>query len=386
MKKITSILESKGQKINVGSESISFIDKDDLKKYLNIAKNCLSVEAVAVIDYLIKNNDTYMSLSDDSENPLEGFYNNGLAKAENKELWKQIDTVVKSGRLLEIPIFQKKNEFNDIIAKKIPADYVILQLNTEKGRNEVPKQYNNLIYKIIGQWQGKSTFGMDDLKSMAYEGIIYAMNTYGKKSSKTKGEDVTKLTFCQYAGWCIRNSILENIKHLSHVVRIPTSQQQKEKESTGKNRKSNSVSGDKVVGHGDDGNKTLFDFMGMTTGTERGVDDADVRALWDKIYDLIEKEFDKKTIDIFYAFNGLKHYEGKQIPNKDLAKKYGCKPSQITYYCYRVKEFMAKNKQIKNLLIEVRDLMNECQAEIDRETNDGPIYIYTMEKNTLDED
>jgi len=385
MKKITSILESKAKKIDV-KDSVCFLKKADLEKYLDVAKNCLSVESKAIIDYLIKNNDSYMSLSEDDENPIVGFYNAGLANASDKDLWKLIDAVVKSGRILEIPTLQNEKEFKDIINGNLPADYVILQLNTEKGRNAVPKQYDNLIYKIIGQWQGKSTFGQDDLKSMAYEGIVYAMQTYGKRSKKTKGEDVTKLTFGQYAAWCIRNTILENIKQLSHVVRIPISQQQKEKESTGKNTKSNAVSGDKVVGHGEDGSKTLFDFMGMTDDTGRGVDDADVRKLWDEIYKLLDDEFDKKTMDIFYAFNGLRDYEGKPVPNKELAQKYGCKPSQITYYCYRVKDFMAKDKRVKDRLIEVRELMNECQAERDRDDNNGPIYVHVTEKNTLDED
>lgn len=384
MKKITSILESKTNKISV-KDSVCFIKKGDLEKYLNVAKNCLSVESKAIIDYLIKNNDSYITLSDENENPIVGFYNAGLAKASDKDLWKLIDAVVKSGRILEIPTLQNEKEFKDVINGNLPADYVILQLNTEKGRNAIPKQYENLIYKIISQWQGKSTFGQDDLKSMAYEGIVYAMQTYGKRSKKTKGEDVTKLTFGQYAAWCIRNTILENIKQLSHVVRIPISQQKKEKETTGKNTKSNAVSGDKMVGNGEDGSKTLFDFMGMTDDTGRGIDDSDVRKLWDDIYKLLDEEFDKKTMDIFYAFNGLREYEGKPVPNKELAQKYGCKPSQITYYCYRVKEFMAKDKRIKNRLIEVRDLMNECQAERDRESQDGPIYIKVQENTSIDE-
>ena len=69
-------------------------------------------------------------------NALAGFYNVGMPeKADLKELWKCIDTVNKSGRLLEIPVFQTKEQFEGIINKKIapasersPTTYLLFQL------------------------------------------------------------------------------------------------------------------------------------------------------------------------------------------------------------------------------------------------------------------
>ena len=73
-------------------------------------------------------------------------------------------------------------------------------------------------------------------------------------------------------------------------------------------------------------------------------------------------------LDIFYSFFGINDH--KQLQNKELAAKYNCGPSKITYYCARVINFIKTNKKIKSIFSEINELMHECLAERDMNNND----------------
>lgn len=377
-------------KIKVQNDTINYISKAELEKYLEIAKAFLSEDSRNIVKYLIDNNTTYISeLSNDKEeNALAGFYNYGKASTEElKKLKEWIKNVNDSGRLLEIPVFQTKEQFEGIINKEVAADEIILNLKSEKGRNAVLKKYEPLIHKICKQFHGKSNLSYEDLLSVAYEAMAIAIKDYGqirKKKTEKQEEAIKSYTFGQFAAYAIRNLILDNIKNFSHTVRIPISQQQKEKQKTGRNTKSNTVSGNKAVGHDDEGNKTLFDFMADSSDTSSGLDKADMKKLWKEIFDELESEFESKIIDMFYSFYGLNGH--KQLQNKQLAAKYNIKPSQVTYYCFRVRNYIMTNKKILDKFKDVYELMKECQNDIDRMTNDNePLYIHITENTSIEE-
>ena len=74
-----------------------------------------------------------------------GFYKAGVPKETNlKHLYKLLGTIIKNGSVMEIPVFQKKSDFEKIINKEIAPDTVILDLNSEKGRAFVTKKYEPL--------------------------------------------------------------------------------------------------------------------------------------------------------------------------------------------------------------------------------------------------
>ena len=391
MKTLRELNEAiQASKIKVQSDSINYISKNELEKYLEVAKGFLSDSAKNVIKYLIDNNTSYISeLSTDSdENALAGFYNSGKADSEDKKKLKTwIKDVNDSGRLLEIPVFQTKEQFDAIIGKKIAPDEIILDLKSEKGKNAVLKKYEPLIHKICKQFHGKSNLSYEDLLSVAYEAVAIAIKDYGqirKKKSSDQEEAIKNYTFGSFLAYSIRNLILDNIKNFSHTVRIPISQQQKEKKETGRNTKSNTVSGNKAVGHDDEGNKSLFDFMADSSDSSSGLDQEDMKRLWQEIFKELEDEFEPKIIDMFYSFYGLNGH--KQLQNKELASKYNIKPSQVTYYCFRVRNYIMTNKKILNKFKDVYELMKECQNDADRMANDNePLYIHISENTSVTE-
>lgn len=368
MKKIT---DSNKTNFEVQSNTINYISAADLKKYLDVAGKFISDEAKEIVNWLIVNNKTYISdlSTDDDENALAGFYKHGVPSEPHlKELYKLIGLVIKSNRTLEIPVFQTKEQFESIINKTAAPDEVILDLKTEKGRNDIVKKYEGLCHKIARQWLGKINLSYEDLLGCCYEGLTYAMNNYGKKNKKSKADDeaVKGYTFGQFASYCMLNQIKGNGVNDSHLVRIPASQQKKERMEKGHNTKNLSISGDKAVGHSDDdGGKTMFDFIGSMTDAEAGVNAADRERLWNDIRKILVQHFDEKVLDVWCSYWGLFGY--KKLQNKEIAKKYNVANSNITYYCQKVNFFIKKNKKILDMFSELYELVKESINEKDRE-------------------
>lgn len=389
MKNFSNFFEAKNT-LKVNKDAIGYISAEDLKKYMEVAKAFLSENSKIVIDYLIVNNTSFISElgTDDEENALAGFYNAGMPKKENlKELWKALDEVVKSGRILEIPVFQTKEQFDSILKKEVAADEIILDLKSERGRDNVVKMYQPLLHKLARQYNGKSNLSYEDLLSAGMEGFTYAMNRYGKRNKSTVDDEAIKgYTFGQYAAYFIRVQILEAIKNESKTVREPVSYQNRERKNNGSNRKNNSVSGDKAVGHDDEGGKSLFDFMGSVDDASKSLDSEDLKKLWDAFYKELEKEFDPKMLDVFYSFYGLNGY--KKLKNKEIAEKYKVNPSNITYYASKVRRFCATNKKVKQKLLDCMDLMKECQNDVDREFQgfENPVHVHITENTSIPED
>lgn len=386
MRKLSEIFEAANaakSKINVSSDSINYISASQLKKYLEVADKFLSEESKEVINWLIVNNSSYIAdlSTDNEENALAGFYNAGVPKESHlKELYKALGTVVKSGRVLEIPVFQTKEQFESIISKQESPDTIILDLNSDRGRGKVTNQYRPLLIKICKQWNGKSNLSYDDLMSAAQEGFVWALNGYGKKTDKNKVDldtIVSSMTFGQYAAYMIRSSILASIKNESKTVREPISAQNKERKEKGFNRRSNSISGNRSINKDDEGGKTLFDFIGGAEEAGIAVDRKDLENLWQEVFDLIKKEFNEKIFDTFCSSYGINGY--KKMKNKDIAEKYGISKSNVSYYCYKVENFINTSKNVKKLFKEILDLYNESMIEADK-TN-GVFEMSQLQKN-----
>ena len=401
MKKFSQIDEArrKVNELDIQQDTINYISVEDLDKYLKVAGKFLSDETKEIINWLKVNNKTYLHDLDpnmDADNALAAFYSRGIPKDEHlKELYSCIGKVKQADRLLEIPVFLTKQQFEDIINKKISPDEILLDLTTEKGRNDIVRQYEPLIHKIIRQWIGKSNLGVDDLLSVALEGMTYAINTFGKRKVRgengkwieaEKDEKVASYSFTQYAAYCIDNWIKEEIKHHSHTVRIPASQQKKQRTEQGFNSKNNSVSGDSVIKGGSDDNKrSLFDILDTGENGNKNIDSEDLDKLWKKIYKKLEDNFKERDLEIFYSAFGLNGYE--LIKGKALAKKYDIVESAITAIKKKVIAFIRKDKDLYAAFSEILDIVGEARSEKYKE-EDQFLEAHSVKfgKNTSEED
>ena len=366
--------------LEIQADTINYISAADLEKYLNIASKFISPETKEIINWLIVNNETYLQDLDPSmkaENALAAFYDAGVPSDEKlKELYKLIGKVNKAKRLIEIPVFQTPEQFNQIIDKKVSPDEILLDLSTEKGRAEVYKKYLPLIYKIVNQFVGKSTLPQEELFSVATLGFVNAMNTFGhpKKRDENgkwvevdKTEQHTNYTFGQMAANQMRNQILGAIED-SHLVRVPKSQQKKERDEKGFNTRNRSVSGDQTVGHDNEGNgKTLFDYIDNSVAGGKNLDAEDLQKLWQAAYAKLEEKFGKEDMEIFYRCFKVNGYEEETKKQKEIADEYGLKPTTLNVRLHKIIEYIKKDKTLLDMFTSILELSHECKQEQYRE-------------------
>lgn len=397
MKKFSEfITEAKKNAITPQDDCLNQISKEDLSKYLTICKNFLSQESKELIQWLIVNNSSYMQdlkvANPTSSSLLASFYNAGPYKDDQKkEIYAIIGKINKSGRLLEIPLFQNDEQFKGILSGKISPDEVIIDLDSEKGRAVIAKKYTPLCYKIANSFKGKSNLGYDDLLSAAFEGLTWAMNSYGKKSNKAKkkeedtGEelDITKYkatTFLTFASYMIRFAILEAIKNESHLVHIPASEQSRERKERGANVKNRSISGDKSLS-GDDNGKSLFELVGGSETASLDIEQQDILNTWKMLLKYIKNsgKFSDKMIKCWMSFNQIGGTEKKK--NKELADEYGITASNVTYYCMCINNFISKDPKALKLAKELQTLYAEAKQRSYENDMDEPIYIKYNNEN-----
>ena len=80
--------------------------------------------------------------------------------------------------------------------------------------------YTPLVHKIVNSFVGKCPLDKPELMSAGLLGFTYAMNTW-RKPAKNNPEDMENKTvpFKTYAGYCVRNQILQDINNLGYVVK-----------------------------------------------------------------------------------------------------------------------------------------------------------------------
>ena len=386
MKKLSQIINEAKKKLDIQDDTINYISTPELQKYMEIADKFLSEDSKNVISWLIDHPNYVEDLaSKNANNALATFYDNGIPTTPMmKELYRWVGNVVKNNRLLEIPVFQTKEQFNAIISKSVSPDEVIIDLSSERGRNEVAKKYDALVWKIARSYIGKSNFTLDDLHAIGYIGLVEAMNSYGKKTDRTKADDehMVGFTFKSYAGYRIRIAILARIMDEGHVVRIPRSQQAKERKEKGYNTRNTSISVETPVGKDKEGNtKRLLDKIGDYERGGKSLEDADNERLWAEIDNKLRKKFDDRTLEIFYSWFGLFGYE--KLSGKEIMAKYGFRnPSNINANNYKVMKYMKDDPEMLDALKELYEFTTERQHDDDIEDRDfEPIRIPGMRFN-----
>lgn len=390
MRKITSINESK---LDVRNEINYFVPADKLEKYLKITANNKSIsdETRNICNWLIDHNDEYIKMF--GKKGLVSFYDKGVpSDPKLKDLYKWIGTLYKNHRLLECPTFQTEDEFESILDKSVNVDSVVLDFNTEQGRNEIAKKFIPLAHKIAAQFDGKSSMTRDELFSSALNGITWAIASYGKKNRKELAKEMetgtevdvtrkTKISFVSYCAWMMRGAILDDIKNNSNLVRIPTSRQSKIKKEKG-SIGPQTVSGDQPMGRHDDGsNKSLFDVVGGSEDPYKNIDHLDIDTLWKEILDAVKEKFPEKEYEIYCKRWGLRGYD--EVGVHELAKTYGYKSDgSITAIVNKINTWALKDKTVGDKLRTVFELMTECRKEEDAYDVDLTEPAHVSESNT----
>ena len=378
MRKFSQINEGK---IEVETNSINYLSVGELRKYLDknesefytsvavdistkagstYTKTFNPKEAtLTIINYLIKHNDSYIKeLGGNGEgNALAIFFRKSApSDPEKLEVYRAIGVLNTTMRLKEVPTFMTRAEFNDVMEGNCSLDYVVYDMETERGRNAVAKQFNGLVYNMANKYKNHANLDWGEWLGEAHLGLTYAMNQYveykgliKKKNKKnkdnpempdvdfdastvkyddalkqevktnTKQPNVYAAKFVVFAKWWI-NFCMLGIQEHSHLVRISKSEQARERQRTGSNTWDNTTSFDKKLGNGDgDGAaKTVGDTIGSSVGSDDSLNKSDSDRLFGTFYKYLKKHLDKMSVAIFLTHFGLNGLE--KIGNKEWSE------------------------------------------------------------------
>lgn len=262
-----------------------------------------------------------------------------------------------------LPMFQSEEDRKSLEDGTKNLDDVTLDLDTDKGRNDVAKKYMPLVTAIANKYVGKSPLGKNELLSAGQLGLMQAINTYRRPDNRIDVDDKIKdkeeakkqkrLTFKQYAGWCIRNSILYDMNYLSRVVK--TSQYQYEKNrAEGSMERNFEVSLDAKFG-GDEGEDMLSKIADITTSDSRSKTNPEKQ--WDSIFKELEKKFNTRSLNMFYKYFGLNG--AKKMKGQDIAKEFGVTSSRVSGIIKNIVSYLKDNPRTKAMLAELVNVYAE---------------------------
>lgn len=367
MKILSDILESSSIIIN--------IDKDDLKKYINIVKKDVNRDTNALLNYLYDYNILSSVTLDDIKN-----------KSNLSELSKKYnipETIIKSIKKLnydecDIPLYQDSNDFQSILDNTKTLEDITLDLNSPRSRDKIAKKYIPLVQQIARKYT-KSGFNFADLVSAGMEGLTLAMNDYNKNyfDGTVNKEEATKykqLTFRQYAGWRIQQKILNEIQANSRTVKMSKHMTDKVEKAGGPLYTTVSID---ARNFDTDGESTGFmdnlsNMLYMrNSGDISSIRQKEIDDLWTKIFNILDKKFSNKKINnlkIFLMRRGLNGYNKenskgdlKGFSTKEIQDKLGVKTSasQMSQLDKSIINYLSNNKETRKILNDIRDLYIE---------------------------
>lgn len=174
----------------------------------------------------------------------------------------------------------------------------------EVEKNQLVKQYEPLMNKLVNQFFKKVQCPWEDLKSYAYEGFSLAIQKYDENKSS--------MSFTQYAAFAIRNNILTALNSELRTVKMDAYAQK----ITAENGipSFNMISIDSCT---NDDESEHYRKIILSEVVEDKFSNGDI---FEYLYSRIEDEFSYRDCEMFYKTFGLKGFDITK--NKDIAKLY----------------------------------------------------------------
>lgn len=236
------------------------------------------------------------------------------------------------------------------IAKKQEIKHSLKE-TTLAERNVIAKDYEPLVNKITKQMYTKNAgrIGWDDIKSMAYEGLVIAMNTYDP-DRKTK--DGKPLSFTQFAAWSILNNIRTKLSEECRTVKMSAYMQAKAIAEG--NTTFESIGFENKDDEGNEINiSKVFKSLERTLYSTPNWQDGDVESY---VYMKIEERFDEKDIELFYRYYGLHGYEEAKV--LELAKELNVTSGRVSQRIKKIVNYIKSQDDLCEMIAKLYGLEN----------------------------
>ena len=225
---------------------------------------------------------------------------------------------------------------------------------SKEAKDKLANTYITLVDPIVKYFY-KNGFKDKELKDVGYYSLAMAIEYYDKNRLDDKG--ISGRTFEEklksYFGKYIKLGICDYLRNDSRLVRIPASQQAKQK---GLLTKLETESIDQIIdinnSNDEDDNQKKVDDKLVYKDDDLEIRDIDKLAneVSDKIYDDISKKFKDYEVEIFCKALGWKPHSKEpynpidhKVKGKDLAAQYGKTPGAITEIVKRVRLYINNN-------------------------------------------
>lgn len=278
--------------------------------------------------------DEIKNASKSSLKKLSSKYN--ISEDDLEDLWKMLKELKSNIKLL--PQYMSPQEREMLELGKLSMDDLTIDLTSNAGRNAATKIYMPLIYKIVNQYVGKSGLSKAELISAATLGFVNAMNDW---------DSSTNVPFKTYAGTRVRQQILNDINQHGHTLSGFNDYAFKQGYSA------DAMSLDGFLDGDDDFKQDRLSALGYTDDEYSELDEKKMKPL----FDLLEKNFSSRDVDIFYRYFTLKG--NKKEKSKDIAKFYGMSEGNIrNTIINKILKFLRTNKQATSILSQLQESYN----------------------------
>ena len=264
-------------------------------------------------------------------------------------------TLQKLGNNIKLlPMKMSEHEREELIAGSKAMDDLTMDLETEKGRSAVIKQYGPLVYKIANQFIGKENLDKAELISVGFEGLTQAMNTYQKPIDKSELEDdaereeaekAKRTSFKTWASYKIRWAILGEIYDNSRTIRMSYNDR---RNAYTKGETTNlTTSLDSMAGKDGEEGSMQDHIAGLATTDTLTASEQQKR--WDKLFDELGKHFSKRDMVVFLKYFGLGGE--KEEKGKDIAAEFNMTPAMVTHIVTKkILPYIKSNEDLMDIM------------------------------------
>lgn len=264
-----------------------------------------------------------------------------ITEEEIEDLWKILKDLKNNIKLF--PHFLTSQERSAFMKGKVMVSDLTIDLETAQGKNDVINQYMPIAHRIVNQYVGKSKLSREDLMSVALEAFVLAMDEW----DRSKGQ-----LFKTYLSYRIQQLILNEIDKNGHS--LSGTNWYVTKKYGGELLDAVSIDGMSKDADGDFQQDRLL-ALGMEDEKDLTRDE---EKSWKQVFELLERKFKQRDLDIFYRYFGLKGY--KREKSKDIAKDYGMSEGNIrNSIINKIIAFLKKDKKSMEILLDLQDMYNE---------------------------
>lgn len=322
--------------------------QDDINRYIKAMSPKVDKKVQAVLYILdkhpnINTKEDILAIRDGKFNLLKKL---GMLPDDLRDLQRLLKKLDRDIMLL--PQFLTAQQRQALELNKLDVTDITLDLDSERGRQAVAKQFTPLVIRLASQFVGRCGLDKSELISSGMLGLTLAMNQYKNPEEIRKAGGESSMTFASYAAYCIRNQILQDITEYDGVVK--QSYWAKKREG---------VAQVSSIDHNDNDDDEVISIDRMIELSE----EPDYKPTrneekeWQKVFKKIESKFTTRDCDVFYRVFGLK---GRKVEKTtDVARSLNTHISNIVRITQNILAFLKKDPETREFLESILSIYTE---------------------------